>query len=50
VVSLLDRSRLPGKQSVAMVGANAVIASGEVVEDDVPDGAVWIGGRVAGQF
>jgi 2,3,4,5-tetrahydropyridine-2-carboxylate N-succinyltransferase len=64
---LLDRTRLPGKQSPAMVGAgakvgggaivagvkvgaNAVIAAGEVVEDDVPDGAVWMGGRVSGQF
>jgi UDP-3-O-[3-hydroxymyristoyl] glucosamine N-acyltransferase len=66
-VMLLDRTRLPGKQSPAMVGAgakvgggaivagvkvgaNAVVAAGEVVEDDVPDGAVWMGGRVAGQF
>jgi 2,3,4,5-tetrahydropyridine-2-carboxylate N-succinyltransferase len=32
------------------VGEGAVVAAGEVVEDDVPDGAVWMGGRVAGQF
>ena len=64
-VRVLDRTRLPGKQSPAMVGAGAkvgggavvagvkvgegaVVATGEVVEDDVPDGAVWMGGRVAG--
>jgi acetyltransferase-like isoleucine patch superfamily enzyme len=28
------------------VGADAVVAAGECVEDDVPDGAVWMGGRV----
>jgi acetyltransferase-like isoleucine patch superfamily enzyme len=32
------------------VGAGAVVAAGEVVEDDVPDGAVWMGGRVTGQL
>jgi hypothetical protein len=30
-------------------GAYATAAAGEVVEDDVPDGAVWMGVRVAGQ-
>ena len=62
-VLLLDRTRLPGKQMPAMVGAGArvvggavvagvkvgagaVVAAGELVEDDVPDNAVWIGGRV----
>ena len=66
-VALLDRTRLPGKQVPAMVGAgvkvgggaivagvkvgsDAVLAAGEVVEDDVPDDAVWMGGRVTGQF
>jgi acetyltransferase-like isoleucine patch superfamily enzyme len=66
-VVVADRTRLPGKESPAMVGAGAkvgagaviagvkvgagaVVAAGEVVEDDVPDGAVWMGGRVAGQF
>ena len=66
-VVLVDRTRLPGKQSPAMVGAGAkvgagaivagvevgagaVVAAGEVVEDDVPDDAVWMGGRVSGQF
>ena len=47
---LVDRTRLPGKQSPAMVGAGAVVTAGEVVEDDVPDDAVWMGGRVTGQF
>jgi acetyltransferase-like isoleucine patch superfamily enzyme len=32
------------------VGAGAVVAAGEVAEDEVPDGAVWMGGRVSGQF
>lgn len=32
------------------VGKGAVVAAGEVVEDDVPDGAVWMGGRVAASF
>ena len=66
-VMLLDRTRLPGKQSPATVGAGAkvgggaviagmkvgegaYVAAGETVEDDVPDGAVWMGGRVSGRF
>ncbi len=32
------------------VGEGAFVAAGEVVEDDVPDGAVWMGGRVSGRF
>ena len=32
------------------VGEGAYVAAGETVEDDVPDGAVWIGGRVSGLF
>ncbi len=32
------------------VGEGAFVAAGEVVEDDGPDGGVWMGGRVAGQF
>jgi len=66
-VMLLDRTRLPGEQMPAMVGAgtrvgggaviagvkvgaNAVVGAGEVVEDDVPDNAVWMGGRIAGSL
>ena len=66
-VQLLDRTRLPGKQMPATVGAGAkvgggaviagmkvgegsFVAAGETVEDDVPDGAVWMGGRVSGLF
>ena len=30
------------------VGEGAVVAAGEVVEDDVPDEAVWMGGRISG--
>ncbi len=30
------------------VGAGAVVAAGEVVEDDMPDGTVWMGGRISG--
>ena len=64
---LLDRTRLPGKESPATVGAGtkvgggaviagvkvgegAFVAAGEVVEDDVPDEAVWMGGRGAAEF
>ena len=32
------------------VGEDAVVGAGEIVEDDVPDGAVWMGGRVSGLF
>ena len=32
------------------VGEGAFVAAGETVEDDVPDGAVRMGGRVAAQF
>jgi len=32
------------------VGKGAVVGAGEVVEDDVPDGGVYLGGRVSGQF
>jgi acetyltransferase-like isoleucine patch superfamily enzyme len=32
------------------VGEGAYVAAGEVVEDDVPDEAVWMGGRVAAEF
>ena len=66
-VALLDRTRLPGKQMPAMVGAGvkvgggavvagvmvgecAVVAAGVVVEDDVPDEAVWMGGRISGRL
>lgn len=45
---LVDRTKLPGKQSPAMVGAGAVVAVSEVVEDDVPDDAVWIWGPFQG--
>ena len=30
------------------VGDRAIVAAGEVVEDDVPADAVWMGGRMAG--
>jgi len=66
-VMLLDRTRLPGKQAPATVGAGAkvgggaviagvkvgegaFVAAGEMVEDDVPDGAVWMGERVVAEF
>ena len=29
------------------VGNNAVVEAGACVEDDVPDGGVWMGGRLA---
>ena len=32
------------------VGEGAFVAAGETVEDDVPDGSVWMGGRVSGLF
>ena len=32
------------------VGEEAFVAAGEVVEDDVPDEAVWMGGRVSARF
>ncbi len=32
------------------VGEDAYVAAGEVVEDDVPDDGVWMGGRVATVF
>jgi maltose O-acetyltransferase len=32
------------------VGKEAVVGAGEIVEDDVPNGAVWMGGRVATRF
>jgi maltose O-acetyltransferase len=32
------------------VGKGAVVGAGEIVEDDVPDGAVWLGGRMATTF
>ena len=32
------------------LGLLMVVAAGEVVEDDVPDDAVWMGGRVTGTF
>ena len=31
------------------VGEDAFVAAGEVIEDDVPDGGVWMGGRVAAE-
>ena len=65
-VMLLDRPRLPGSEpgrparvvEGARVGGGAVVCNtvgrdapaGEVVEDDVPDGGVWMGGRVAAEF
>ncbi len=32
------------------VGEGAYVAAGEVVEDRVPDGEVWMGGRVSAEF
>ena len=32
------------------LGKRAIVAAGEVVEDDVPDDGVYMGGRVAAQF
>ena len=32
------------------VGEGAYVAAGETVEDDVPDGAVWMGGRMSRLF
>ncbi len=32
------------------VGEGAYVAAGETVEDDVPDGTVWMGGRVSARF
>ena len=66
-MALLDRTRLPGRATPAMVGARAkvgggaviagvkvgegaFVTAGEVVEDDVSDAAVWMGGRVSGRF
>lgn len=46
-MALVDRTRLPGKPSLSTVGAGTVIAADEMVEDDVLDEAVWMGGRVA---
>ncbi|MCK4968899.1 MAG: maltose O-acetyltransferase [Thermoplasmata archaeon] len=48
-----DGARIGGNAVVCggiTVGADAVVAAGEVVEDDVPDGGVWMGGRVAGEM
>ena len=44
-----DRTRIGGTVVCGgnTVGRNAVVAA---VEDDVPDDAVWMGGRVTGQF
>ena len=33
-----------------MVGKGAVVGEGEVVEDDIPDGGVYMSGRVSGNF
>ena len=47
------RARIGGGSVVCggvTVGKDAVIAAGEVVEDDMPDRAVWMGGRVTAQF
>jgi len=32
------------------VGKGAIVGAGEVVEDDVPDGVVWMGGEARGSF
>ena len=32
------------------LGKSAIVAAGEVVEDDVPDGGVYMSGRVSGNF
>jgi acetyltransferase-like isoleucine patch superfamily enzyme len=32
------------------VGKGAIVGAGEVVEDDVPDKGVYLGGRVSGEF
>ena len=32
------------------VGEGSFVAAGETVEDDVPDEAVWMGGRVSARF
>ena len=32
------------------LGKSAIVAAGEVVEDDVPDNGVYMSGRVSGRF
>jgi acetyltransferase-like isoleucine patch superfamily enzyme len=48
-----ELSRVGGNAVVCggiTVGRRAIIAAGEVVEDDVPDNGVWMGGKVSTVF
>jgi acetyltransferase-like isoleucine patch superfamily enzyme len=45
-----ERTRVGGNAVVCggiTVGRDAVVSAGDCVEDDVPDGGVWMGGRLA---
>jgi acetyltransferase-like isoleucine patch superfamily enzyme len=48
-----ELSRVGGNAVVCggiAVGRRAIVAAGEVVEDDVPDNGVWMGGRLSAMF